>query len=156
MMKSHIVDQKMSTNVEVENADEVKLATDETNEHLKAVPSVSDESVSNPLESSQPSNRVNLDVKFQSKDEVSTLGKVEVDDESHEVPVPSTDRASRLARGKNSYAMSVLRRVEMKLDGRDITDRRKLSIAEQVDYLLKQATSVDNLCSVYEGWTPWI
>ncbi|KAE8690746.1 hypothetical protein F3Y22_tig00110893pilonHSYRG00427 [Hibiscus syriacus] len=113
---------------------------------------VSDESVSNPLESSQPSNRVNLDVKFQSKDEVSTLGKVEVDDESHEVPVPSTDRASRLARGKNSYAMSVLRRVEMKLDGRDITDRRKLSIAEQVDYLLKQATSVDNLCSVYEAF----
>ncbi|KAL4302693.1 hypothetical protein GQ457_10G022950 [Hibiscus cannabinus] len=150
--------QKISKNVEVEHVDsyKVKSATDETNEHLKDVPSVNDEAVSAPLESSQPSNRVNLDVKFQGKDEVSTLGKVEVGDESHEVLVPSTDRASRLARGKNAYAMSVLRRIEMKLDGRDITDRRELSIAEQVDYLLKQATSVDNLCSMYEGWTPWI
>lgn len=33
---------------------------------------------------------------------------------------------------------------------------RRISIAEQVDYLLKQATSVDNLCNMYEGWTPWI
>jgi serine/threonine-protein kinase SMG1 len=33
---------------------------------------------------------------------------------------------------------------------------REISIAEQVDYLLKQATSADNLCNMYEGWTPWI
>lgn len=33
---------------------------------------------------------------------------------------------------------------------------REISIAEQVDYLLKQATSIDNLCNMYEGWTPWI
>lgn len=73
----------------------------------------------------------------------------------------------------------------MKIDGRDITDKRHvffqklqlfnylscdvfeilhlyisfsrdISIAEQVDYLLRQATSVDNLCNMYEGWTPWI
>ncbi|TYG84112.1 hypothetical protein ES288_D01G223600v1 [Gossypium darwinii] len=147
---------RMSENMEVKNTNEVKSANEETNENLKTVPSVNDEAVSAPLESSQPSNNVNLDVKFQGKDEVSTLGKIEVGDESHEVPVPSTDTASRIARGKNAYAMSVLRRVEMKLDGRDITERREISIAEQVDYLLKQATSVDNLCSMYEGWTPWI
>ncbi|MBA0848572.1 hypothetical protein Goshw_003971 [Gossypium schwendimanii] len=141
---------RMSENMEVKNTNEVKSANEETNEHLKTVPSVNDEAVSAPLESSQPSNKVNLDVKFQGKDEVSTLGKIEVGDESHEVPVPSTDTASRIARGKNAYAMSVLRRVEMKLDGRDITERREISIAEQVDYLLKQATSVDNLCSMYE------
>lgn len=84
--------------------------------------------------------------------------------------------------GRNAYAMSVLRRVEMKLNGLDNVDNRyllltwsnldklyaglltlayfltdrELSIAEQVDYLLKQATSVDNLCNMYEGWTPWI
>ncbi|CAI9104417.1 OLC1v1003083C2 [Oldenlandia corymbosa var. corymbosa] len=58
--------------------------------------------------------------------------------------------------GKNAYALSILRRVEMKLDGRDITDQREISIEEQVDFLLKQATSVDNLCNMYEGWTPWI
>jgi len=70
----------------------------------------------------------------------------------------------------------------MKIDGRDISERRygyialfgtqssaefftdtepslyfrEISIAEQVDYLLKQATSADNLCNMYEGWTPWI
>ncbi|CAK9181971.1 unnamed protein product [Ilex paraguariensis] len=51
--------------------------------------------------------------------------------------------------GKNAYALSVLRRVEMKLDGRDIADNREMSIADQVDYLLKQATNVDNLCSIF-------
>ncbi|CBI32522.3 unnamed protein product, partial [Vitis vinifera] len=66
------------------------------------------------------------------------------------------DTSNRIARGKNAYAISVLRRVEMKLDGRDIADNREISIAEQVDYLLKQATSIDNLCNMYEGWTPWI
>ncbi|XWS40368.1 hypothetical protein CRYUN_Cryun18bG0135200 [Craigia yunnanensis] len=129
---------------------------DEPNEYLKAVASVNDEAVSALLESSQPSNKENLDVKFRGKDEASTSSKVEVGDESREVPGPNTHAASRIARGKNAYAMSVLRRVEMKLDGRDISERREISIAEQVDYLLKQATSVDNLCSMYEGWTPWI
>ena len=33
---------------------------------------------------------------------------------------------------------------------------RSLKISEQVDHLLKQATSIDNLCNMYEGWTPWI
>ncbi|XP_073014956.1 uncharacterized protein [Primulina eburnea] len=60
------------------------------------------------------------------------------------------------ARGKNAYAMSVLRRVEMKLDGRDITETRDITVAEQVDFLLRQATNIDNLCNMYEGWTPWI
>ncbi|KAI6701249.1 hypothetical protein NL676_015573 [Syzygium grande] len=59
-------------------------------------------------------------------------------------------------RGKNAYALSVLRRIEMKLDGRDIDETREVSTAEQVDYLIKQASSVDNLCNMYEGWTLWI
>lgn len=33
---------------------------------------------------------------------------------------------------------------------------REISITDQVDRLIKQATSVDNLCNMYEGWTPWI
>ncbi|KAK6240492.1 hypothetical protein SCA6_005881 [Theobroma cacao] len=150
--------QRSSNNMEMNNSDtySVKSATGEPNEYLKAVASVNDEAVSAPLESSQPSNKENLDVKFGVKDEVSTSRKVELGDEDHGVPVPNTHTASRIARGKNAYALSVLKRVEMKLDGQDITERREISIAEQVDYLLKQATSVDNLCSMYEGWTPWI
>jgi hypothetical protein len=33
---------------------------------------------------------------------------------------------------------------------------RQFSVTEQVDYLLRQATSIDNLSNMYEGWTPWI
>lgn len=70
-------------------------------------------------------------------------------------PLPSMD-VNRITRGKNAYAMSVLRRVEMKLEGQDIANNREISITDQVDRLIKQATSVDNLCNMYEGWTPWI
>ncbi|KAK9077291.1 hypothetical protein SSX86_005628 [Deinandra increscens subsp. villosa] len=81
-------------------------------------------------------------------------------EESHNSPTQNTDAAVQVSRvkSKNAYAVSVLRRVEMKIDGRDITDKRHvdISISEQVDYLLRQATSVDNLCNMYEGWTPWI
>ncbi|URD73045.1 PI3Kc [Musa troglodytarum] len=63
---------------------------------------------------------------------------------------------SRTTRGKNAYAISVLKQVELKLDGRGVEDIRSLEVPEQVDLLLKQATNVDNLCNMYEGWTPWI
>jgi len=26
----------------------------------------------------------------------------------------------------------------------------------QVDYIIREATSVDNLALLYEGWTPWV
>ncbi|XP_024959316.1 uncharacterized protein LOC112500194 [Cynara cardunculus var. scolymus] len=79
-------------------------------------------------------------------------------EESRKSPTQNTDAPGQVSRvkSKNAYAMSVLRRVEMKIEGRDIPDNRDASIAEQVDYLLRQATSVDNLCNMYEGWTPWI
>lgn len=85
--------------------------------------------------------------------------------------------------GKNAYALSVLRQVETKIEGLDVEDNRfmeliffwislkviflvqilelgmfcrKVTISEQVDHLIQQATNVDNLCNMYEGWTPWI
>ncbi|XAR59500.1 Non-specific serine/threonine protein kinase [Bertholletia excelsa] len=108
---------------------------------------------------SEPSHSVNQgdsQVKFRLKEEPSLLKQEKAEDQDRETVVPTTDVGKRVARGKNAYAMSVLKRVEMKLEGRDISDNRVISIAEQVDYLLKQATSVDNLCNMYEGWTPWI
>ena len=33
---------------------------------------------------------------------------------------------------------------------------RQLTVAEQVDLLLRQATSLDNLSRMFEGWMPWI
>jgi PI-3-kinase-related kinase SMG-1 len=71
-------------------------------------------------------------------------------------PKSYADSSIRVTRGKNPFALSILKQVEHKLHGRDIDGTRSLNISEQVDYLLKQATSIDNLCNMYEGWTPWI
>ncbi|CAN4107619.1 unnamed protein product [Withania somnifera] len=68
--------------------------------------------------------------------------KDKVQEAAHETSLINVEAANRTTRGKNTYALSILRRVEMK----------EISIAEQVDYLLKQATSVDNLCNMYEVW----
>lgn len=71
-------------------------------------------------------------------------------------PKSYSDSVTRVIRGKNPFALSILKQVEHKLHGWDIDGTRSLKISEQVDYLLKQATSIDNLCNMYEGWTPWI
>ncbi|KAF7142764.1 hypothetical protein RHSIM_Rhsim05G0078500 [Rhododendron simsii] len=125
--------------------------TGSIDECQKLEESAYDESVSGVAE-----NKENLQVKSGLKDEYSALNQEKNGDEHGETPLPITDGGNRVCRGKNAYALSVLKRVEMKLDGRDIADNREISIAEQVEYLLKQATSVDNLCNMYEGWTPWI
>ncbi|XP_024528271.1 serine/threonine-protein kinase SMG1 [Selaginella moellendorffii] len=65
----------------------------------------------------------------------------------------NVDHQSRVVRGT---AVNVLKRVRTKLEGRDIDETGQLSIADQVDHLLRQAMSIDNLCNMYEGWTPWI
>lgn len=59
---------------------------------------------------------------------------------------------------KNRHAIQVLKRVEEKLCGQ-VTEHgqlRTLSIDEQASWLIESATKVDNLCVMYEGWTPWI
>lgn len=57
---------------------------------------------------------------------------------------------------QNSYAVSVWRRIRMKLEGRDPDPSKRATIPEQVDWMIKEATNVDNLAVLYEGWTPWI
>jgi len=57
---------------------------------------------------------------------------------------------------RNTYAVNVLKRVKCKLDGRDLDATKKMSIKDQVDWVIQQAISIENLCVMYEGWTPWI
>uniref|UniRef100_A0A3B3C818 FATC domain-containing protein n=1 Tax=Oryzias melastigma TaxID=30732 RepID=A0A3B3C818_ORYME len=64
---------------------------------------------------------------------------------------PSPKRAER-----NSYAVSVWKRVKAKLEGRDVDPNRRLSVAEQVDFVIREATNMDNLAQLYEGWTAWV
>ena len=60
---------------------------------------------------------------------------------------------------RNYYALNVLRRVKCKLDGKDRWPGKereaKQSVSEQVESVIKQACSPDNLCQMYEGWSPW-
>ncbi|KAI5390340.1 uncharacterized protein LOC127101599 isoform X2 [Lathyrus oleraceus] len=138
---------------DLNSADSVKL-TYEATELPNATPFPSHKSVASSAVSHNPSTE-NLD-KFDGKDDLLSTNKAKNGTEHRETPDADINTSTRIGRGKNAYALSVLRRVEMKIDGRDISDRREISIAEQVDYLLKQATSADNLCNMYEGWTPWI
>lgn len=57
---------------------------------------------------------------------------------------------------KNAYAINVWRRVKLKLEGRDPDPGQKYTTQEQVDYVIREATSLDNLALLYEGWTPWV
>lgn len=57
---------------------------------------------------------------------------------------------------RNAYAVSVWKRIRMKLEGRDPDHNRRSSVAEQVDFVIREATNEENLASLYEGWTPWV
>ncbi|KAL1920620.1 uncharacterized protein VTP21DRAFT_997 [Calcarisporiella thermophila] len=56
---------------------------------------------------------------------------------------------------RNEYAVSVLRRVREKLEGIDFENKIQ-AVSEQVSNAINEAMSIDNLCAMYEGWTPWI
>lgn len=56
---------------------------------------------------------------------------------------------------RNARAILVLRRITDKLVGSDVTPDLKLGVPEQVDKLILQATSIENLCQHYIGWCPF-
>ena len=51
----------------------------------------------------------------------------------------------------NQKAVAVIRRVQSKLTGRDF-DNETLDVSAQVQRLIDQATSHENLCQCYIGW----
>lgn len=54
--------------------------------------------------------------------------------------------------GLNQRALSVISRISNKLTGKDFDTAKPLNIEKQVDKLITQATSVENLCQCYIGW----
>jgi len=54
----------------------------------------------------------------------------------------------------NAMAVNIVNRVRQKLEGVDGT--RPLSVSEQVDWVIQEAKSSNNLCKMYEGWASWI
>lgn len=55
----------------------------------------------------------------------------------------------------NKRAVAVITRVRDKLTGNDFNADEPLSISKQVDLLIQQATSNENLCQCYIGWCPF-
>ncbi|RWS29930.1 hypothetical protein B4U80_02742 [Leptotrombidium deliense] len=55
----------------------------------------------------------------------------------------------------NKKALAVVKRVRDKLTGRDFDANVPLPVDKQVDLLIKQATSHENLCQCYIGWCPF-
>lgn len=70
--------------------------------------------------------------------------------------VAKDPRTGKALQERNSYAVGVWRRVKMKLDGRDPDSTKRSSVAEQVDHIISEATRLENLALLYEGWTPWV
>lgn len=55
----------------------------------------------------------------------------------------------------NKKALAIINRVRDKLTGRDFAPDETLDVPEQVELLIKQATSHENLCQCYIGWCPF-
>ncbi len=53
---------------------------------------------------------------------------------------------------QNARALQVLGRVREKLTGHDFKPTEELNLSDQVDKLLAQATSVENICQHWIGW----
>lgn len=54
----------------------------------------------------------------------------------------------------NKKALVIIKRVREKLTGRDFLNEEMLTVQKQVDLLIQQATSNENLCQCYIGW--WV
>lgn len=55
----------------------------------------------------------------------------------------------------NARAVQVVERVQQKLTGRDFKPTVVLSVNDQVDKLIAQATSLENLSQCFVGWCPF-
>jgi FKBP12-rapamycin complex-associated protein len=55
----------------------------------------------------------------------------------------------------NRMAIQVLRRVKDKLVGKDFANSTPIDESKQVDLLIRQATSSENLCQCFIGWCAW-
>ncbi|EGR30890.1 phosphatidylinositol 3- and 4-kinase family protein, putative [Ichthyophthirius multifiliis] len=55
----------------------------------------------------------------------------------------------------NKKALEVMDRIKKKLNGKDFKENEQLSYVEQVNKLINQATSHENICQAYMGWCPF-
>jgi phosphatidylinositol kinase/protein kinase (PI-3 family) len=82
----------------------------------------------------------------------------EFNDQESESSEDEENITMRMNRGqeKNMTAMAVLKQIKAKLEGRDNSDRSRITVQEQVHGLIMEATSTEKLALMYEGWMAWI
>ncbi|KAI9820202.1 MAG: phosphatidylinositol kinase- protein kinase tor1 [Pycnora praestabilis] len=71
---------------------------------------------------------------------------------SSAVNEPDVNNDQEAKEVQNARALQVLSRVKEKLTGTDFRPNEELNVPDQVDRLLQQATSLENLCQHYIGW----
>ena len=54
----------------------------------------------------------------------------------------------------NEKALRALIRIKHKLKGTDFNAKKPLKVNEQVDRLIKEAISHENICQSWPGWCP--
>ncbi|XP_060066726.1 serine/threonine-protein kinase mTOR-like [Ylistrum balloti] len=87
------------------------------------------------------------------------LDSVELSTTSHKKTAPegpgSAGGDNTQAEVLNKKAISIVHRVRDKLTGRDFPTKDSIDVNTQVELLIKQATSHENLCQCYIGWCPF-
>ncbi|KAI9143717.1 armadillo-type protein [Paraphysoderma sedebokerense] len=71
---------------------------------------------------------------------------------TNSVSLSEEDQSFNKPEALNSRAVNVINRVSNKLTGRDFKPNSVLDVPQQVDRLILQATSLENLCQCYIGW----
>ncbi|KAI9893709.1 MAG: phosphatidylinositol kinase- protein kinase tor1 [Vezdaea aestivalis] len=72
--------------------------------------------------------------------------------EAHPQPQPPPNDDADPRDVQNERAVAVLNRVKEKLTGRDFGKNEELDVEGQVEKLIQQAVSLENLCQHYIGW----
>lgn len=83
--------------------------------------------------------------------------ETEVTDDFHpQKLVRVSSKTGKALQECNSYAVGVWKRVNQKLEGKDINPEVTSNIEDQVDSIINQAVDLNNLSQLYEGWTSWV
>lgn len=53
-------------------------------------------------------------------------------------------------------AYKAINRIKSKLNGKDFKNKIPLKVEEQVEKLIKQSTSHENICQSFIGWNPFL
>ncbi|UXI19497.1 zinc finger CCCH domain-containing protein 18 [Sarcoptes scabiei] len=99
-----------------------------------------------------PDQMDNLEIITSTSSDLNVMKKDAATDNRAILTAHYTNRPNK----RNAYALSVWKRIKLKLEGRDPYANKRLSVSEQVNHIIKDSISIENLSRMYEGWTSWV